>query len=197
MTDRLDITVLLVEDEEDLCRRIARYLGRYCATVLTAGDGAAALESIARQCPDVVVSDIRMPRLDGIGLATRLKAEHPGLPVIFCTAFTETAYLLKAIELGVCALIPKPIDSDQLLSAVRQAVLPALQQRRIDHLNSDLAAMISARLGRGAAMQRLAARATQAAGTDYAVLLQGETGAGKSRDDQKRDDPAMHSSSPS
>lgn len=180
MTDLKDITLLLVEDEEELCRRIAKFLRRYCGTVLTAANGLLALESIACQRPDVVVSDIRMPVLDGVGLATRLKAEQPGLPVIFCTAFTETAYLLKAIELGISALVPKPIDSDILLHAIQQAALPIIQQRRIDTLNSDMAAMTAARLGRGAAMQRLAGQALQVAATDYTILLQGDTGVGKS-----------------
>lgn len=180
MTDLKDITLLLVEDEDELCRWIAKFLRRYCGTVLTAANGLLALESIARQRPDVVVSDIRMPVLDGVGLATRLKAEQPGLPVIFCTAFTETAYLLKAIELGISALVPKPIDSDILLHAIQQAALPIIQQRRIDTLNSDMAAMTAARLGRGAAMQRLASQALQVAATDYTILLQGDTGVGKS-----------------
>lgn len=180
MTGLKNITLLLVEDEEELCQRIARFLRRYCGTVLTVGNGKMALESIARQRPDVVVSDIRMPVLDGIGLATRLKTDYPGIPVIFCTAFTETAYLLKAIELGVSALVPKPIDGDALLNAIRQATLPVIQQRRIDALSADKAAMVAFRLGRGEVMRRLAEQAAQVAATDYAVLLQGETGAGKS-----------------
>ena len=180
MTDLKEITVLLVEDEEELCRRIASFLKRSCGTVLTAGNGILALESIARRRPDVVVSDIRMPVLDGIGLATRLRAEQPGLPMIFCTAFTETADLLKAIELGISALVPKPIDGDLLLSAIRQATLPLIQQRRIDTLTADMSAAVASRLGRGTTMRRLASQATQVAATEYAVLLQGETGVGKS-----------------
>jgi DNA-binding NtrC family response regulator len=180
MTDLKEINILLVEDEEELCRRVATFLKRSCGSVVTAGNGELALESIARRRPDVVVSDIRMPVLDGIGLATRLKAEQPDLPVIFCTAFTETAYLLKAIELGVSALVPKPIDAELLLNAIWQATLPIIQQRRIDTLNSDMTAMVASRLGKGKAMQRLANQATQVASTDYAVLLLGETGVGKS-----------------
>jgi DNA-binding NtrC family response regulator len=180
MTDLKEITILLVEDEEELCRRLATFLKRSCGAVLTASNGELALESIARRRPDVVVSDIRMPVLDGIGLATRLKSEQPGLPVIFCTAFTETAYLLKAIELGVSALVPKPIDAELLLNAIRQATLPIIQQRRIDTLSSDMTALVASRLGKGTAMRRLAEQATQVAVTDYAVLLQGETGVGKS-----------------
>jgi len=180
MADLEDLKLLLVEDEDELCQRIAKYLRRFFGTVNTAGQGEEALASIARVRPDVVVSDIRMPVLDGIGLATRLKAEQPGLPVIFCTAFTETSYLLKAIELGISALVPKPIDGDLLVQAVRQAALPILQQRRIDHLSSQMEAVAASQLGRGAAMRRLAAQAMQVAPTDYTVLLQGPTGAGKS-----------------
>ena len=180
MTDLKNINLLLVEDEEELNRRIATFLRRSCGSVKTAANGAQALESIARQRPDVMVSDIRMPVMDGISLVERLKSEYPGLPVIFCTAFTETSYLLKAIELGVSALVPKPIDGDLLLNAIRQATLPLIQQRHIDNLNSEMTAMVASRLGRGEAMQRLASQATQAAATEYAVLLQGETGVGKS-----------------
>jgi DNA-binding NtrC family response regulator len=180
MTDLKNINLRLVEDEEELCRRTARFLRRYCGTVQTAANGVAALESIAHMRPDVVVSDIRMPVLDGIDLATRLKAEYPGIPVIFCTAFTETAYLLKAIELGIAALVPKPINTDLLLNAIRKAILPIIQQRQLDLLNSDMVAMTASRLGKGKVMKQLAAQAAQVAATDYAVLLLGETGAGKS-----------------
>lgn len=180
MIDLKQITLLLVEDEEELCRRTATFLRRSCGAVVTAANGAAALESIAHRRPDVVVSDIRMPVMDGIELATRLKAEQPGLPVLFCTAFTEVPYLLKAIELGIGALVPKPIDGDQLLHAIRQVTLPIVQQRRIEALSADMTAMVASRLGKGAAMRGLAEKAKQAAATDYAVLLQGETGVGKS-----------------
>lgn len=180
MTDLKSVNILLVEDENELCLRLAKFLRRYFGVVNAARNGSLALESVAQQRPDVVVSDIRMPVMDGIELATQLRDNYPDLPIIFCTAFTETCYLLKAIELGVSALIPKPIDTDHLLRAIRQATLPLIQRRQIEVLNSGMAAMAACQLGKGKAMQRLATQAAQVAVTDYSVLLLGETGVGKS-----------------
>ncbi len=180
MTDLTELTILLVEDEAELRRKTAAFLKLSCKEVLTAANGLEALELVAACRPDLVLSDIRMPVMDGLALAARLLLEAPSLPVVFCTAFTDTGYLLKAIELGVAGFVRKPVNGAELLATLARAALPVLQQRRLAGLTQGLADTVAARLGGSPAMQRIADQAVQAAGTPFAVLLQGETGSGKS-----------------
>ena len=111
-----------------------------------AADGLEALERFTGRPPDLVISDIRMPQMNGLELAARLKELSPETPVILCTAFTETSYLLKAIELGVVALVRKPLDMDELLSKIGAAAAHIIQQYETNSLSSGLAASITAQL---------------------------------------------------
>lgn len=172
--------ILLVEDEAGLRSEMAAFLELYSARVTMAADGREALEIFSRQPADLVISDIRMPVLDGLGLAEKLKELSPETPVILCTAFTETHYLLKAIELGVAGLVRKPIDLDELLNKISTATAHILQRREIESLSSELTASINAQLGAGAAMETISEQVARAARTPFNLLLQGETGSGKS-----------------
>jgi DNA-binding NtrC family response regulator len=152
----------------------------YCGSVIEAADGREALERFAEKPVDVVVSDIRMPHMDGLALAEMLKELSPKTPVILCTAFTETSYLLKAIELGVAALVRKPMDMEELLNKIQTAGAHIIQQFEIDNLSSELTASIAAQLGAGSAIQAISEQAARAAHTPFNLLLRGETGSGKS-----------------
>ena len=178
MTDLKQLTVLLVEDELELRRETAAFLELYCGTVIQAANGREALALFATGCPDLVISDIRMPVMDGLELAANLKKSSPQTPLIFCTAFTETSYLLKAIELGVAGFVRKPVDTDEILAVIRKAALPVLQLREIKGLSDELTASMQAQMGEHCTG---AEQATRVARTSFNVLLEGETGTGKSR----------------
>lgn len=183
MTNLKKLTVLLVEDEEELRHETAAYLALYCDRVIEAVNGADALAQFAAREPDLVLSDIRMPVMDGLELAARLKEISPGTPLILCTAFTETGYLMRAIELGVSAFVRKPVatDTDELLAAIAKAALPVLQRREIEGLSGELRANLWEQLGGAPAQRTMADLVARVARTPYNVLLQGETGVGKSR----------------
>jgi DNA-binding NtrC family response regulator len=180
MNELSELTILLVEDEDELRRKTATFLGLSCKEVFTAANGREALESMAVRLPDLVLSDIRMPVMDGLALATRLRIEAPTLPIVFCTAFTETDYLLKAIELGVAGFVRKPVDGAELLRTLARAALPVIQERRLTGLTENTVATLTAHLWGTPVMRRVASQSVQAAATPFAVLLHGETGSGKS-----------------
>ena len=180
MTDLLPITLLYVEYETGLRGAVSTFLEMYCRTVQTAADGVEALGKIASQRPDIVVTDIRMPRLDGLELAARLKREHPDLPVIITTAFTEVDYLLKAIELGVSGFVRKPLDYEQLLAAIRKHAESVVQRRRIETLHHRIEDLLLERLGGSEALRLVAEQASRAAANNYGVMIEGEAGSGKS-----------------
>lgn len=181
MNELKNLTILLVEDEDELRQETAAFLELYYSRVHQAANGRDALLLFEQNAPDLVISDIRMPVMDGLELAAQLKKRSPETPVIFCTAFSETVFLLKAIELGISAFIRKPVDTEQLLEVIAKAATPTLQRREIRELSDELITTIAEQLGGGAAQEALAEQAARVAHSSFSILLQGETGTGKSR----------------
>ncbi|MDD2849437.1 MAG: sigma 54-interacting transcriptional regulator, partial [Desulfuromonadaceae bacterium] len=175
------LTVLLAEDEDDLRYETAAFLELYCGRVIQAVNGREALALIDTHRPDLVISDIRMPVMDGLELAACLKGRSSDTPLIFCTAFTETSYLLKAIELGVDAFVRKPVDTDELLAVIAKAALPLLQRREIEGVSDELMASLRIQMGDAPASRDVVEQTARVARTSFNVLLEGETGTGKSR----------------
>ncbi|HEY8196189.1 MAG TPA: response regulator [Gemmatimonadales bacterium] len=116
-------TSILVVDDEIAVRRFAvRVLEREGYVVVEARDGVDALELLKESITvDVVVSDIVMPRLNGVEMMQALGISHPGLPVILMSGYATGAL----VELGIaapCAILPKPFASDRLLEEVRRCI---------------------------------------------------------------------------
>ncbi len=181
MNELKRLTILLVEDEDELRQETAAFLELYYSRVYQAANGREALLLFEQKSPDMIISDIRMPVMDGIDLAIQIKKRSPETPFVFCTAFSETTYLLKAIELGVSAFVRKPVDTEQLLDVIAKAATPTLQRREIRELSDELITTVAAQLGGGAAQEAVAEQAARVAHSSFAILLQGETGTGKSR----------------
>jgi DNA-binding NarL/FixJ family response regulator len=116
MTKRL----LIVDDEPKLLRAIALDLKGEGYDVSTARSGNEALVSVAQRLPDLIVSDIRMPEMDGYALARRLRQnQSTGLvPIVFLTAKDTTADRIEGFRTGVDAYLTKPFDPDELLAVI-------------------------------------------------------------------------------
>ncbi|NEX17988.1 MAG: sensor domain-containing diguanylate cyclase [Halochromatium sp.] len=112
------LSVLYVEDEDDIREELAVFLRRRVATVHTAANGRAGLDAFSQYRPDLVITDIRMPVMTGLEMAERIRAINPATPVIITTAFEETRYFQKAIELGVDQYLTKPLNLDSLAAAL-------------------------------------------------------------------------------
>jgi two-component system cell cycle sensor histidine kinase/response regulator CckA len=121
VSEAAGISVLVVDDEAAVRRFAARVLEREGYVVVEATDGMDALELLSEKGAsiEVVVSDIVMPRLNGVELMQALVVSHPDLPVILMSGYATGALA----ELGIaapCAIIPKPFPSDRLLEEVRR-----------------------------------------------------------------------------
>ncbi len=173
------ITVLLVEDEPEHREELARCLALQGAAVIEAADGKEGMSLFTAAPPDVVVSDIRMPRMGGLEMTALIKALRPETPVVLITAFADTQTLVNAIELEVAGFVPKPVDAEALVRAVRKSVLPLLQRREIELLRHHATVSLEASVGPSPAMKEVREAVLMVAGSGYSVLLQGETGAGK------------------
>lgn len=117
-----DATVLVVDDEEVLCEIMSAWFKRHAAHALRARDGKEALNLLAENRVDVIVSDVRMPVMDGVAMVHALAARGADRPrVIFVTGFADLS-ARDAYHLGVESIIEKPLERDHLLEAVKRSL---------------------------------------------------------------------------
>lgn len=115
---RFEPRILYVEDEDAAREQILHLLTRRGKEVIVAKNGKEGLALFRQHAPDLVVTDIRMPIMDGLTMAKEIKALSPGAKIIVTTAFTDISYLMDAIDVGIDQYVVKPVDIDKLLSAI-------------------------------------------------------------------------------
>lgn len=120
MKNVIDLTVLYVEDSNLLRSSVAHILQKKVSTVFIAENGKLGLEAFRQRRPDVVITDIGMPVMDGIEMLKRIREEEPKIPTIVTTTFEDTRYLLAAIEIGV--------DFYVLKSKIKEKLLPSIER---------------------------------------------------------------------
>lgn len=164
--------VVLVDDDPGLLRLLTIRLKSEGYEVAACESASQALTSIPRFRPDVVVTDLRMSDVDGIGLLRELQRRYPALPVVLLTAHGTIPDAVEATKSGAFAFLTKPIDKDQLLEQLQKA----LQVSGFAGARDDWRAGI---VTRNAGMEDRLTRALQAAGADVPILLSGQPGTGK------------------
>ncbi|MBB3399290.1 MULTISPECIES: sigma-54 dependent transcriptional regulator [unclassified Rhizobium] len=177
-----DVTpIFLVDDDKDLLRATKQTLELAGFAVSAFSDAGEALAALNPDFAGVLVSDIRMPEIDGLQLFSRVQQQDEDLPVILVTGHGDIPMAVKAMQDGVYDFITKPFATDRLIQSVRRAA----EKRRLVMENRSLRkATEDARddlplIGQTPAMERLRHTLRQIADTDVDVLLMGETGSGK------------------
>ena len=117
-----NFTILYVEDDEAVRKNAVEYLRRICKEVLEAKDGKEALLVYKEQHPDIIITDINMPRLNGLDMARFIRSEDKETQIIIATAHTDTEYLMSAVELQLVKYLVKPITKEKLLGALEQSI---------------------------------------------------------------------------
>lgn len=171
--------VLVVDDEPNMRRVLEIMLARRGYRTLAAADGAEALKRLAQEPVDLVISDLRMPNLDGIGLLRSLREADNAVPVIMMTAHGSIESAVDAMRLGACDYLLRPFDVEALDLAIGRvfAAREVLQQK--DYLREQVDRCWQGLVGASVAMQQLRQQVQQVAPTRATVLLSGETGTGK------------------
>lgn len=139
---RLDISVLYVEDDKATRDEIFSMLQRRASHVLEAADGIEGLELFISHRPDIVITDIRMPRMDGLQMAKEIGERSPGTPIIVTTAHGDVDYLLQAIDIAVDQYILKPVDTRKLLKALEKGAHMVLLEKEIRTRESEREALV-------------------------------------------------------
>ena len=115
--------VLVVDDDPVVGRSFDRVLSKRGYAVVTAGDGAEALRKIAAEEYDVVFTDIRMPGIDGISVAERIRDRQPWLPVVIVSGYATSENEARARAAGVSAVLHKPLSPEMIEDSARDALL--------------------------------------------------------------------------
>jgi DNA-binding response OmpR family regulator len=115
-------TILYVEDDEEVRKVAVEYLSRLCKKVYEAENGKVALNIWREYKPDIIITDISMPKMNGIDMARYIRSEDLKTPIIVATAYTDQEYLLKAVELQLVKYIIKPITKEKLMGALELSV---------------------------------------------------------------------------
>ncbi len=109
-----DISILIAEDEKQLLNSMVEYLELFFEYVYTAEDGLTAYELYEKKRPDIIISDIHMPHLDGLSMIEKIRKKDRETKIIITTAHSEKEKLMQAIELHLVKYLVKPIQSDEL-----------------------------------------------------------------------------------
>jgi DNA-binding response OmpR family regulator len=117
-----NFTLLYVEDEESIRKSAVEYLSRITAKVIEAKDGKEAIGLWKKYKPDIIITDINMPRLNGLDMASYIRAHDKNVQIIVATAHSDTEYLLKAVELQLVKYIIKPITKEKLINALEMSI---------------------------------------------------------------------------
>ena len=121
--------ILVVEDDRFAREQLSLLLSRFADRLTTAADGAEGLETFKYERPDIVVTDINMPRLNGLDMAQAIKAMDPATPVILVTAHSDTQFFLRSIEISIDGYVVKPINADSLLTLLAKQAKGLLDAR--------------------------------------------------------------------
>ena len=181
MTQQTAATLLLIDDDESLRRVVEFNLREDGYRVLTAGSGSDGLRLFQAETVDVVLSDIRMPQMDGLDLLGRLKAIQPDASVILLTAHGTVGSAVEAMKLGAFDYLTKPFSRDQLRAAVQKALevrALATENRHLRQIVSERFSFVTMIAG-SRAMRAVTDLAARVAPNDTTVLIEGESGTGK------------------
>jgi nitrogen regulation protein NR(I) len=170
--------ILVADDEPNLRRVLSAILEREGYAVVQAADGQEALSSLDDSVR-VVITDLKMPMVDGMEVLRRVSERHPSVPVIMITAFGTVDNAVAAVKAGAFDYIEKPFDQDQIRQVVRTAVKHGEANLRVPLGGSDSAAGKFGLIGQSEEMEEVFDIIAKVADTPSTVLITGESGTGK------------------
>ena len=172
--------ILIIEDEEPIRRVLVRILNEEDSKfeIHEASDGKKGLDSISKESFDLVLCDIKMPKIDGMELLQRTRKQNPSLPFIMLTGHGNIETAVESMKLGAYDFIPKPPDLNRLITSVRNA----LEKKELVTENKILRKKVSRKyeiIGESKSIKTIHELISKVAQSEARVLITGESGTGK------------------
>jgi two-component system response regulator HydG len=173
-------TVLLADDDDGVRFTLGEVLAEADVEVIEVADGQEALSVVERpeQAIDLLITDLKMPKVDGMELLQRARELRPGLRVVMITAHGSEAHAVRAMKLGAYDYFSKPFDVDDVVAVIRRATETVRLGRENRRLRAELA-LARHMVFRSRPMSRVALLVDRVAARDVTVLITGESGTGK------------------
>jgi two-component system nitrogen regulation response regulator GlnG len=173
VTDKAEVWI--VDDDRSIRWVLEKAMEVEDITVRTFENGHAIIAELETSCPNVIVSDIRMPGIDGLTLMAEIKQIAPKLPIIIMTAYSDLESAVSVYEGGAFEYLPKPFDIDEAVDLVQRAISHNKENRPVEEV-LDLKSEI---IGEAPAMQEVFRAIGRLARSNITVLINGESGTGK------------------
>lgn len=170
-------TVWIVDDDRSIRWVMEKALSRADLDVTSFENGTDLLARLDKQQPDTIISDIRMPGIDGLQLLKKIHASNPLLPVIITTAHSDLDSAVAAYQGGAFEYLPKPFDIDELIAVTNRAINFANEQGTEHSVNTD--DISDEIIGEAPAMQEVFRAIGRLSHSNITVLINGESGTGK------------------
>ncbi|TVQ11629.1 MAG: response regulator [Bacteroidetes bacterium] len=132
------ISILYVEDQDDVRLFLSKILSRHYSNIILAENGKDGLDLYHKHRPDIVITDIKMPVMDGLSMSSRIKESNPKAQIILTTAHSDMEYFIQSIDIGINQYILKPIDREKLYAAIDNCKDQVLLEREIENQNKKL-----------------------------------------------------------
>jgi len=175
------LDILLIDDEPDLRELLEEELRDAGHKVQTATDGEEGLNELQRRIFDVVICDVRLPKVDGLTLLRRVRKDTPSTDVILMTAYADVSQAVSALKEGAYDYLTKPFDVDELLVQLRRNSETREMRRQLEHARNELAGHKSGTtlIGESPAIRRVIEMSRMVSQSEAPVLITGESGTGK------------------
>jgi len=171
--------ILIVDDDTEMRDVLQKVLHLNDFVTIDAADGIQALKLFGEKRPGAVLLDMRMPVMGGMDTLREIKKLDSDVPVIIITAHVDIPDAVEAIKLGAYDFIIKPPDFDQLAIIIRRAMEKSELSRRFRKLDAVIDNTLESFLGNSSGMKKIVEQIKQVAFTDFSIIIQGETGTGK------------------
>ena len=131
-----DLKILFVEDEVNISKLLKDALGDYFYSFTMAKDGEEGLSKFEKVNPDIIITDIMMPKLDGLDMTKKIREIDDKIPIIVLSAFSDKEKLLKAINIGITKYFIKPFDPEEVLNYLCE-LARKIDKIRVLNINKD------------------------------------------------------------
>lgn len=180
MKDNSKIHILLVDDEKLVRSVMADMLNKNGILVTEASSGNKAMGLFGARPFDAVLLDMIMPDMDGIATLKELKKINPDVPIIIVTGYGNVATAVEAIKLGAYDYVEKPVDENRIVLTIHRATEKKRMETKVRELGMAINNSLEWSLGESLAMKGVIRAVNKVAATDFSIVIEGETGTGKS-----------------